>query len=111
MSGLATVEMLRGRRQYGGLHYSKRAEVSRRVQNLQPQLTTKAKPQSLRRPRQPTARRRGSFPPFSQSEICSGVPDSGAKCNSLCGPDLHVFAKLFEDRLERGLEVQGFFSA
>ena len=24
----------------------------------------------------------------------------------LCEPDLHVFAKLFEDRLERGLEAQ-----
>ena len=23
-------------------------------------------------------------------------------------PDLHVFAKLFEDRLERGLEAQAF---
>ena len=27
---------------------------------------------------------------------------------SLCEPDLHVFAKLFEDRLERGLEAQAF---
>ena len=26
----------------------------------------------------------------------------------LCEPDLHVFAKLFEDRLERGLEAQAF---
>jgi hypothetical protein len=26
----------------------------------------------------------------------------------LCKPDLHVFAKLFEDRLERGLEAQAF---
>ena len=25
-----------------------------------------------------------------------------------CEPDLHVFAKLFEDRLERGLEAQAF---
>ena len=33
-------------------------------------------------------------------------PDSRTKCNRLCEPDLHVFAKLFEDRLERGLEAQ-----
>jgi hypothetical protein len=26
----------------------------------------------------------------------------------LCVPDLPVFAKLFEDRLERGLEAQAF---
>jgi hypothetical protein len=26
----------------------------------------------------------------------------------LCKPDLHVLAKLFEDRLERGLEAQAF---
>ena len=34
--------------------------------------------------------------------------DSGAKCNRLCKPDLHVFAKLFEDCLKRGLEAQAF---
>ncbi len=26
----------------------------------------------------------------------------------LCEPDLHVFAKLFEERLERSLETQAF---
>jgi hypothetical protein len=26
----------------------------------------------------------------------------------LCKPDLHVFAKLFEDRLKRGLKAQAF---
>ena len=34
--------------------------------------------------------------------------NSRTKCNRLCKPDLHVFAKLFEDRLERGLEAQAF---
>ena len=34
--------------------------------------------------------------------------DSRAKCNGLCEPDLHVFAKLFEGRQERGLETQAF---
>ena len=34
--------------------------------------------------------------------------DSRTKCNMLSKPDLHIFAKLFEDRLERGLEAQGF---
>ena len=38
-----------------------------------------------------------------------GAPlDSKSKCNRLSEPDLHVFAKLFEDRLERGLEAQAF---
>jgi len=32
--------------------------------------------------------------------------DSGASATGLCEPDLHVFAKLFEDRLERGLVGQ-----
>ena len=36
--------------------------------------------------------------------------DSRTKCNRLCEPDLHVFAKLFEDRLERGLEAQTFWA-
>src|ERR1700757_2691212 len=34
--------------------------------------------------------------------------DSRSKCNRLSEPDLHVFAKLFEDRLERGREAQAF---
>ena len=35
--------------------------------------------------------------------------DSRAKCNrALCEPDLHVFAKLFEDCLKRSLEAQAF---
>jgi hypothetical protein len=33
---------------------------------------------------------------------------SRTKCNGLSEPDLHVFAKLFEDRLEMGLEAQAF---
>ena len=37
------------------------------------------------------------------------VLDSRAKCNrALCEPDLHVFAKLFEDCLKRSLEAQAF---
>jgi hypothetical protein len=35
--------------------------------------------------------------------------DSRAKCNrALREPDLHVFAKLFEDCLKRSLEAQAF---
>jgi len=34
--------------------------------------------------------------------------DSGANATGLCKPDLHVFAKLFEDCLKRGLEAQAF---
>ena len=35
--------------------------------------------------------------------------DSRAKCNrALCEPDLHVFAKLFEDCLKRSLEAKAF---
>ena len=35
--------------------------------------------------------------------------DSRAKCNrALCEPDLHVFAKLFEDCLKRSFEAQAF---
>ena len=35
--------------------------------------------------------------------------DSGAKCNrALREPDLHVFAKLFENCLKRSLEAQAF---
>jgi len=39
----------------------------------------------------------------------TGVLDSRAKCNrALREPDLHVFAKLFEDCLKRSLEAQAF---
>ena len=34
--------------------------------------------------------------------------DLEPSATGLCEPDLHVFAKLFEDRLERGLEAQAF---
>ena len=36
------------------------------------------------------------------------VRSTSTKCptKGLCEPDSHVFAKLFEDRLERGLEAQ-----
>src|SRR5215475_12507965 len=42
-----------------------------------------------------------------------GIPgrclDSRAKCNrALCEPDLHVFAKLFENCLKRSLEAKAF---
>ena len=38
-----------------------------------------------------------------------GYLDSRAKCNrALREPDLHVFAKLFEDCLKRSLEAQAF---
>ena len=37
------------------------------------------------------------------------ILDSRAKCNrALREPDLHVFAKLFEDCLKRSLEAQAF---
>jgi Zn-dependent protease with chaperone function len=45
-------------------------------------------------------------PPIHRPRI--GSLDSRTKCNRLSEPDLHVFAKLFEDRLERGLEAQAF---
>ncbi len=44
---------------------------------------------------------------FNDPPLCLCL-DSKSKCNRLSEPDLHVFAKLFEDRLERGLEAQAF---
>ena len=41
--------------------------------------------------------------------VPKAVVDSRAKCNrALREPDLHVFAKLFEDCLKRSLEAQAF---
>jgi hypothetical protein len=41
--------------------------------------------------------------------FCSGWPwILEPSATRLCEPDLHVFAKLFEDSLERGLEAQAF---
>ena len=40
-------------------------------------------------------------------ELTQGTPwILEPSATGLCEPDLHVFAKLFEDRLERGLEAQ-----
>ena len=40
-------------------------------------------------------------------DILAGAPwILEPSATGLCEPDLHVFAKLFEDRLERGLEAQ-----
>lgn len=44
-----------------------------------------------------------------RSDLIGPTLDSRAKCNrALREPDLHVFAKLFEDCLKRGLEAQAF---
>ena len=43
---------------------------------------------------------------FVDFDALDRVLDSRTRCNWLCEPNLHVFAKLFEDRLERGLEAQ-----
>jgi hypothetical protein len=38
---------------------------------------------------------------------CNKQGETG-ETHGLCEPDLQVFAELFEDRLERGLEAQAF---
>ena len=56
----------------------------------------------------------GGMPPWSRStsrQCLIFASSRGAwilepSATELCEPDLHVFAKLFEDRLERGLEAQ-----
>jgi hypothetical protein len=60
-----------------------------------------------------TSRRRHQIPRSGQrasqlvAKRFADPRDSRTKCN-LCEPVLYVFAKLFEDCLERGLEAQAF---
>ena len=54
------------------------------------------------------AEARGGVTVVTKDQNASGL-DSRAKCNrALREPDLHVFAKLFEDCLKRSLEAQAF---
>ena len=63
------------------------------------------------KPRQYPSARDWPYPGSTTITMANGAVTSMAwilepSATGLCEPDLHVFAKLFEDRLERGLEAQ-----